>query len=115
MIFSILFNYINELLHDLQNDNIESGTYYFRSPENRPKVKSRLLNKTLGTYMNAALILYLFYFIHFAFSTVIVVANRALVVAAFNKHVLATSDQVCLFDIQLTLKIRHASNSWDMS
>ena len=96
MIFSILFNYINELLHDLQNDNIESGTYYFRSPES-PKVKSRLLNKTLGTYMNAALILYLFYFIHFAFSTVIVVANRALVVAAFNKHVLATSDQVCLF------------------
>ena len=44
--------------------------------------------------MNAALILYLFYLVHFAFSTVIVVANRALVVAAFNKHVLATSDQV---------------------
>ena len=44
--------------------------------------------------MNAALVLYLFYLVHFAFSTVIVVANRALIVSAFNKHVLATSDQV---------------------
>ena len=86
-----------------------------RKTHQRLKADYWVAQKTSGTYMNAALILYLFYFIHFAFSTVIVVANRALVVAAFNKHVLATSDQVCLFDIQLTLKIRHASNFWDMS
>ena len=32
--FSILFNYINELLHDLQKDNIETGKNHFRLLDN---------------------------------------------------------------------------------
>ena len=54
-------------------------------------------------YMHAALVLYFFYFVHFALCTVIVVANRAIIVSAFNKHVMPVSEQVSenLNDIQL--------------
>ena len=44
--------------------------------------------------MIAALVLYFFYFIQFVLSMIIVVANRAIIVAAFNKHVMPVSEQV---------------------
>merc|ERR1712176_755376 len=76
--YGILFNYINGLLHNIQQHNLENGIY-----------------------MKAALILYLFYFIQFALCAVIVVANRAIIVAAFNKHVMPVSEQVKRDDYEL--------------
>ena len=44
--------------------------------------------------MTGALVLYFFYFVQFVMSMIIVIANRAIVVAAFNKHVMPVSEQV---------------------
>merc|ERR1712187_659577 len=69
--YSVLFNYVNKLLHDLQSETVDHGMY-----------------------MNAALVLYFFYFVQFVMSMIIVIANRAIVVAAFNKHMMPVSEQV---------------------
>merc|ERR1739838_10108 len=69
--YSVLFNYIDKLLHDLQSGKVDHGMY-----------------------MIAALVLYFFYFIQFVLCLLIVVANSAIIVAAFNKHVMPVSEQV---------------------
>jgi hypothetical protein len=78
--YGILFNYLNEYLHDVQKDNFELGK---------------------GKYSSLMLVLLGFYFLEFCLFTITAVANRAIIVAAFNSQVRAITEEQSKDDILL--------------
>ena len=96
--FRILFNYLNEYLHDVQKDNFELGkgninVFVEKQHGLIKRWNSRKCNCISGKYSSLMLVLLGFYFLEFCLFTITAVANRAIIVAFFNSQVRAITEE----------------------